>query len=703
MKSLRISTAATLLLMSALAPVALAIGDPNTDTGFGSAASRGPFGFSNNNDVIYDTPDNSYGVYRDANGALRDRGMVPDNLTTRVPEPTWDESHRNKFTVPGGGAPGGLAGGLGGGGFGGLGGLGGLGGFGFNGLGGSTTGLAGLGGLGGAGVLGGVTGLGGIAGGANSGFGGLGGLNFGGLGFAGLGLARTGRYLGTGTGFMSNYRIGVTNRVNPSGGNTISYFQDSPNGPMTQSITVNPNSGVAGQSNVTQTWYYNGNTYQSSSLVPSSSLASITALNQNFTSNIFADSNNGFTNPLSQNGFGTAVQRGDSTSNQTSTIGGGFANDQYSGNPRGIFTNNATNTTSIGGGFATPNTSGNERGVMSGDNGSTTIGGGFSTPSTSGTQQSAQFPQTFGASNNAFGSVTGFGGAGGINGLAGFAGLGGAGGFGGMGGTGGFGGVGGLAGVSGGTGNQAARQNLASGDAGASGGSGSSDVKSDGSISRAGTRGGFFNGAAGGNGTSGTGGANGATHMGGMGSASGATPGLAGGSGFTTGVFGPITQGGGPAVGTMGERMATGPIGEVAAYPPIRGLYQRVYPRTANGAIRNYFSEMQLPLYVRDRVSEGRRMTQSGVVAGFGSNGNTATNLEPALANMHLTPSQAIGRVLGCMRYQNGDIVTFGSKGRLVLSADNSGSIRFNSGEIVTFKKAPPAMRALALRSTQIF
>jgi hypothetical protein len=67
-----------------------------------------------------------------------------------------------------------------------------------------------------------------------------------------------------------------------------------------------------------------------------------------------------------------------------------------------------------------------------------------------------------------------------------------------------------------------------------------------------------------------------------------------------------------------------------------------------------------------------------------------------------LTPETAIGKIEGSFRYQNGDIITHGSKGTLRLAADNSGSITFNDGEILTFQKAPAALRLMALRSALI-
>src|SRR5438270_10728587 len=86
MKPVKICTAASIFLIAQGAPQVLAAGDSNLDSGVGSAASRGSFGYNANYEPMYDTPANDYGVWRDAYGGLRDRGMIPDNLTTRVPE-----------------------------------------------------------------------------------------------------------------------------------------------------------------------------------------------------------------------------------------------------------------------------------------------------------------------------------------------------------------------------------------------------------------------------------------------------------------------------------------------------------------------------------------------------------------------------------------------------------------------------------------
>jgi hypothetical protein len=68
-----------------------------------------------------------------------------------------------------------------------------------------------------------------------------------------------------------------------------------------------------------------------------------------------------------------------------------------------------------------------------------------------------------------------------------------------------------------------------------------------------------------------------------------------------------------------------------------------------------------------------------------------------------LRPSQMLGTIIGHMRYTNGDIITFGSKGTMRLAADNSGSITLNSGEVVTFRRAGEDLRQIAYRSLFLF
>jgi hypothetical protein len=98
-----------------------------------------------------------------------------------------------------------------------------------------------------------------------------------------------------------------------------------------------------------------------------------------------------------------------------------------------------------------------------------------------------------------------------------------------------------------------------------------------------------------------------------------------------------------------------------------------------------------------------RSTVQSGFVGGNGWQGNVATDLEPLLHDMSMTPENIIGQVLGSFRYENGDIIIYGSKATLHLSYDNSGSITFNDGEILTLQQMPACLRAVALNGALIF
>jgi hypothetical protein len=126
----------------------------------------------------------------------------------------------------------------------------------------------------------------------------------------------------------------------------------------------------------------------------------------------------------------------------------------------------------------------------------------------------------------------------------------------------------------------------------------------------------------------------------------------------------------------------------------------------ALGAERNHWPFMggnalpPLAWYTAYRSAGIRLQAQSTFAAGSGPQGSLTTDLEPRLAAMHLTPSQAIGRVIGSARFENGDILTYGTKGTLRLAPDNSGSITFNDGQILTFTKAAPEIRWVALRSS---
>jgi hypothetical protein len=477
MKSLSISTALSVLILSAAAPFAWAVGDSNTDTGVGSAASRGPFGFSNNNDAIYDTPPNSYGVYRDAHGALRDRGMIPDNLTTNVPEPTWEEAQRmNPGPMPGGGAPGGLGGGGIGLPFGGLGGGFPIGGFGLGaGLG------AGFGAIGGAFPTVGAAfpslGLVGSPGpfqfpvgtASNAiGFNGAGNAAIGvnGIGPASQALrtqlgfanspgnssfntwpAQQQHFLGPGSGFLPNFSMTVQNTLLPNGGNRIERSQQTPMGLLRERVThtTQPN----GMSNILREFWSNGNHWQTRETVTTASITSDPSWTNTWskefrTTDFSQQSNNGFTNPFVQNNPNNLADNSAIARGSSGNFGAGFATPSTSGDQRSAFFTDSQ-ATGNSGGFSTPRSSGSERSQMFTSDFNQGNLGGFATPATSGSERSI----VFGNTNNRFGG-SGFGG-----------------------------GIGG--GISGGTGNRAFRGGGGSGSGGDGGGG---DVKSDGSLSR---------------------------------------------------------------------------------------------------------------------------------------------------------------------------------------------------------------------------
>jgi len=706
MKSLRTCTALTLTLLSVVAPAAFAVGDPNTDTGVGSSASRGPFGFSNNNDVIFDTPVNSYGVYRDVNGGLRDRGMIPDNLITPVPEQTWQEAHANRGPMPGGGAPGGL-GGAGGGSGGGI---------------PFGLGLSGIGGLAGAGL--GAGGIGGVGAGLG-GFVGAGGPRFGGLGNAGLGVSGTGptgqiprtpygfagtpgtyfnnfpaqqqRYMGYGSGFLPFNNTTTSNTTTTDGGTIRSediIFQNTSAGPVQQKQTmIQAEDGTISTFNQFQ---YNGNSSSSSTrLAPTNGLtidnigpdgtpmlftvqnadgttSSVTPVRpRNFTSYSTQDSNNGFSNPFVPNTPTSLRDNNSIVSGQGGIFGSGFATPATSGDARSALFFDSQATGNFGG-FATPATSGSPRSVYfpSSLNSSGSLGAGFATPQTSGSERSV----IYGDPNS-------------ISGLGGFA-------------------AGAGGGISAGTGNRAGWGNASGNMTGQM-----EDVKSNGAIARSGS----FAAGPGSLRTNGTQRVNPQLDV-------------EGGAAIRSGFLGPLTVGGGAPIGTMGSRMAVGATFDGTQLPTAYGgtTLQRVIipdagvgngnssasigsarppnlpalgPTLASPTSSPVVFRPVLAPYVYGRMQEMRLRIQTRAVAPEGPIGNLTTMRDRDLATLNLSPDQAIGQVIGSMRYSNGDIITFGSKGTLRLAPDNSGSITLNNGEILTFKQASAAVRSVALRS----
>ena len=771
MKARRISTALSLLILTAAAPSAFAVGDSNIDSGVGSGASRGPFGFSNNNDNYYDTPPNTYGVFRDANGALRDPGTIPDNLTARVEWKTWEQAHPFRGPVPTG-APGGLGGGYGGG-------------LGFGGFGGPSLGAgfgAGIGTMAAFGRVGGLAGLGGL--------GGLAGITATGYGLTGAN--RTARdltalqyYNGFGNQPLSPY-MGPGSRIIPFNQQTISnttngntsttrVYSNSNFGPsyVTKTTTTNPNGGTS-----TRTEYYqNGNMYVTyenanpnngssgsgttsgasgsgtgsstatgsgtgSTSTASSGTGSSSDINNippNTTITTFQDSNNAFGNPFIPNTPNSAMSNYQTNS---TSIGGGFATPQTSGSQQSAFVNGPLGSSgNIGGGFATPQTSGAQQSAaFQNSSAQTSIGGGFSSPSTSGSERAVAFPNpnvsttvmgtvlgggfSYGFGTQLAGNGNGFGYTNGV-GMNGNSNWGG--GFGGT--ATGYGFGGGLGGYSVATGNRAGMGGGSSSgsstgaNSDANSGSSNNDNTDQGNMGSTNRGSSIRNGGTANN-------TNGSNFHGGN-----TTPGTYGN------FYGPIPTSArlGPAVGTMGEhqaaepenldggwqnrsmsavisnngrRQASGnngfasPLMQMAPGATVNpALSERAGAALAANAFQNRFPFMggnpmpPLAYYTAFRSRDIALSAQSDFAAGVGPQGSLITDLEPKLASMHLTPIEAIGRVIGSMRFDNGDILTYGTKGTLRLAPDNSGSITFNDGQILTFTKATPELRRVALRS----
>lgn len=779
----RISTALSLFVLTAIAPAALAVGDSNIDSGVGSAASRGPYGFSNNNDTYYETPPNTYGVFRDATGALRDPGTIPDNLTARVEWQTWEQAHPFRGPIPTGGAPGGFGGGYGGG-------LG-LGGFGMGGFAGNPLAAgfaAGTGTLGAFGRLGGVAGLGGLGGLAGVSATGLGltGANRTGRGLVGLqylngvGSAALGPYMGPGSRPTPFNRQSITNTTTGNQSSTT-VFSDSNFGPsyVTRTSTNNPD----GSTNTTTQYYQNNNSYftyeNTTPNAPGTTISSTSTppgtgsptIQPNTTTTTFQDSNNMFGNPFIPNGPNSVMNN--NYQNNSSSIGGGFATPETSGSQQGAWMQGPQRTsTSIGGGFATPQTSGAQQSAAYQNSAAqTSIGGGFSTPATSGSERAVTYPSP-NVATTVMGTVlgggfsTGFGNqlASGGNGYAypnGF--------YGGAG-SGGYGGLGGYPPVGG---NRASMGSASPANNGSSGtesnpqGNNIADNRVGGSIQNAGSpgnNGGFFgpvpstapqgapvgttgahtaaepenvngifnddflsntvndsgnSGYAGSSNYRSTGGGSsrgrsnraGANSIGGSGGGGGRsnTSSRAGSSNITsrTRSMSAIVGSGGMLTNSARAAIQR-PIGFQATAPGATinpALSEAAGAAIAAGAQRNHWPFMggnplpPLAHYTAFRSVGIRLQAQSSFAAGVGPQGSLTTDLEPKLAAMHLTPSQSIGRVIGSTRFENGDILTYGTKGTLRLAPDNSGSITFNDGQILTFTKATPEIRWVALRS----
>jgi hypothetical protein len=751
MKVHRISTALSLTLLTALAvaPIAKAVGDPNIDSGVGSAASRGPFGFNHTgNAPIYDTPANDYGVWRDAYGGLRDAGMQPDNLTTRVPEPTWEDTHPVGPPVPSG-APGGLAAGGIGGGLGlGIAGLGAGLGFplsgGFGSL-GSFTGVSPISAAGAAALtnplgVGGGTGLGPYSFPRTTfGFAGSPGSFLAGAPFTGQ------RYNGGGSGYIVTPSV-TTKNVTASGVSTNTTTWNTTFGPAQ---FIQATSGPATGQKIVTTFIINGNKYSSTANGVPSTASPASVVDPNIANLLTMFGLNIPINmPAANSSITTKLTTANATTNpflpagtnfdpnafihngSAGSIGGGWATPTTAGGQNGYFwTNLPGGNGNFGSSFATQATSGSPQSAFFGGSfGSTTIGGGYPTNATAGQYRSADYPNV---------DLGNSGGMGGGNlasvgfGLPGY----------------GVPNVGvGFPGYSGGGGSTAAvgpgyaGGAAAAGAAGAYGGGGGF---SNGALTAPNTSvytstqaGNGFNQAAttttgtvtpSGGGSSFTQNVVTAPVNGVMSSTTSTTPGGTSTTNSFSQVFPPPVGSGAAPEGYVGP--GPGPaVGGVEPGP----VSSRVQPSTIAGArIDNgdgaygFFggtpamvsavmsgSEYGMPFignqtplgaYAAATFLRTRREVSSHAAAGYGPIGNITTDLEPKLAAMHLTACQAIGSVIGSMRFANGDILTYGTNGTLRLAADNSGSITLNDGQILTFKMATPEVRAVALKSTVLF
>jgi hypothetical protein len=826
MKRHRISTALSLLLLTALVPQARAAGDPNIDSGVGSAASRGPFGFNNTGRApIYETPINTYGVYRDATGALVDAGNMPDNLMVRVPERTWEETHPAGPPMPTG-APGGL-GGIG------MGMASGLGAFGLGfplggGLGaiGSFTGVSPLAAAATAALTNGMPVGGGV---------GPGPAQFAGrtaTGFAGAPpwmpqYPFTGnQYLGAGSGYVVNPQVKTSN-VTLNGTSTTTTTWNTSYGPARYVQQV---SGTGDNQVSTNTFFMNGHQYTSTTsnqpnpfpgssigtgqvgngfypitgsgaagtpTVPGDIFSSTTtspidkpSANATQTTTFWSNTPNG--NPLAPVGWGTGYDPHDfvHSGGGNANLGASFTTPLTDGSPQSVFwTNTPGAVGNFGESWTTPRTDGSPQSVFFGSSlGSTSIGGGFPNHAQEGTPQSAYVPNPdinngmgIGGGNlgsvgyglpgfgtpNVGGSYPGYGGPVSSNTF-------GAGGYpSGWTGTGeGGNGTGSGSGVG---------ASLSGSYAGGGTPSTASDITSSSSNVGAGMQAGFgsqmnqdntddqtsdLNGTD--NGTASVTGTLGGTHASVTNTGNGTTVGTRtaarnGSSGTVSRNSTLVTNTGNGTTVSAGADQSTANVGATGAGGNFgnnlgsgrsqtnrtqrRGinldlnngnlLNQRRIDRndgTGNGGTRridngdNAFGLFGGTPAAQRAFSNGlrgdmpyfgantptgwygtgmhmrtARATQSMAAAGFGPNGNITTDLEPKLAAMHLSPSEAIGQITGSMRFANGDILTYGTNGTLRLASDNSGSITLNDGEILTFKQATPQVRAIALRSTLLF
>jgi hypothetical protein len=829
MKLLRVSIALSVSLLSAgVIEQAKAAGDPNLDSGIGSGASRGPYGFNNTGNIpVYDDPPNNYGVYRDVYGGFRDKGMIPDNLYERVPELTWIQAH-----PPGPPKLAGSPGGLGGGGYG-FGGLGLLGG-------GLNTPLGG--GLGAFGAFSGIAPLATAAAAALTNPLPVGGGKAIGptalqprtaYGFAGSpGIFNTsypylgGPYLGPQSGYLVNPSVTASNTTGANGLSTSKWTWNTTYGPATLTQVATPNSNNT-QQNVVDTFTLNGNTYSTSTVInapagitstiggsagtTASTSASTTTntstgsttsttttantplfpgfnflptppLNGSITSSL--TTGNAQQNPTAVNGpAGYVNQNYLSQTTEPGNFGATFNAPQTMGQQSSQFWTNNFGIGNFGAMFAGPMTDGTQKSVFfNGNFNSGNFGSMFATPATDGSQYSFRYPNP--NINNGIGIPTG--GLGTVAfGLPGyntpndsslFPGLASGSGY-------------GYAGLSGYpyVGGAPEPEGPASAQPG--------NYYSDGSLVQEQGGSTFINGSVAQpppppaattsgapinvflNGAAGMAPAAGYVPMaapypagGGAANAAGnnmalppsprGTAGNGSGGGFTgaVGPSAPVLIGPAPTgvtlqtgtiertPGNTGTQWSVQTLVEPPLLPP-PGLLNADRPMPVNlgyggranrhrqpvcdnspdgacgffGGAPAAITALNHGLHNSDRLPYlGYPLTPMGTYVGarvlavrmdnaIGAAGPTtptttlASELECRLAARKLPLDKALGRVIGSMRFASGEILTYGTGATLHLAVDNSGSLTFNDGEVVTFTHAPPCLRQIALQSTVIF
>lgn len=137
--------------------------------------------------------------------------------------------------------------------------------------------------------------------------------------------------------------------------------------------------------------------------------------------------------------------------------------------------------------------------------------------------------------------------------------------------------------------------------------------------------------------------------------------------------------------GEAGERSAIR-HGIEANQVPFMGL--QTTPMTTYSALRNLAARLSY-----QQLASGPQTPTTTL----------ATDLEARLAARNIALAGVLGTVVGSVRLTNGDICTYGTLATLHLASDNSGSLTFNDGEVLTFPQASPCLRQIALQSTLIF